>query len=239
MSSYFALPFSLTPITKVSYILDRLTEHQTFWTDFITDRRERAAAVLTYPENVIYEVWRKEEGDAGVQPVGLVIFDHIEPHVNCQMHPVFFDGRLNNAAGKRRLVLSLMAKMFQDADLHRMSLEIPEFASTLIRYARKHLGFRFEAERRQITYTRDSRRRGEKVVHTPTSGQAALGSRKVRIVRYRDDWHDLILLSLLRDEFTDFVRTVPWGDAPEAPDGILREACPPAGGPPGLAGDPQ
>ena len=50
-----------------------------------------------------------------------------------------------------------------------------------------------------------------------------MGSRKYRIVRYRGEWHDLILLSVTRDEFVDFLTT---GPHPEAHDGQLLQESP-------------
>ena len=237
MSEYIALPFSIVPMPKVSYILDRLVEHDGWWSDYQAGRREIAAGMLADASNIILEIWRRDDVAPGTQPVGLVIFTNIVPYVDCQFHPVFFDGKLANALGKRNILLSLLAWAFQQLRIERISAEIPEFAGPLIHYARKKLGFRFEAEGRIIErWTKVSRRRSERVQQTPTAAQAALGSRKHRIVRYRGAWHDLILLSVTRDEFAAFVAS--GATAEEPSDGrILQAASPPTGDPAGPTGD--
>lgn len=237
MAEYLALPFSLEPIIKVSYLLDRMVEHDNWWSDFQAGRREIAASILTDPNSVLFEIWRRGDMMPDAQPVGLVVFTDITPRVNCTFHPLFFDGKMANALGKRRILLSLLLWAFQQLQVERVSIEIPEFGAALIHYARKKLGFRFEAEGRMISrWTRVSRRRSERVTQTPTAAQAALGSRKHRIVRYRGEWHDLILLSVTRDEFAAFLAS---GVSPEEPrDGqLLPTAAAPASDPPGPPGD--
>ena len=222
MNEYVALPFTFEPMPKVSYLLDRLVEHDGYWSDYQAGRREIAASLLTDPNNVLFEIWKRGEPTAEVQPVGLVVFTDIIPYVDCQFHPIFFDGKLANALGKRNILLSLLAWAFQRLRVERISVEIPEFAGQLIAYARKKLGFRFEAEGRIITkWTRSSRRRAKRVQQTPDAAQAAVGSRKHRIVRYHGEWHDLILLGVTRDEFAAFLAS---GLATEEThDGQLRQ----------------
>lgn len=228
MSEYVSLPLSLYPMPKISYLLDRLTEHDSWWSDYQAGRREIAAAILISPDNFVFEVWRRGDTAPDHQPVGLVVFTDITPHVDCQFHPIFFDGKLANALGKRNILLSLLLWAFQNLGVERVSVEVPEFAGPLIGYARKKLGFRFEGEGRIITrWTKVSRRRAERVQQTPTAAQAALGSRKHRIVRYRGEWHDLILLSVTRAEFASFISV----GTLEGSDGrILQEAPTISGG---------
>ena len=108
MSEYLAVPFSWSPdqMPKVSYILDRLVEHESWWSDFQVGRREVAAALLTHPEHVVWEIWH----EANI--VGLVVFTDITPQVTASFHPIFFDGKLRNALGKRRLLRNLMGWAF-------------------------------------------------------------------------------------------------------------------------------
>jgi RimJ/RimL family protein N-acetyltransferase len=238
MNEYIALPLTLTPMPKVSFILDRLVAHDSYWSDYQAGRREIAASLLTDTNNIVLEIWRKNDPTPEAQPVGLVMFTHITPYTDCQFHPIFFDGQLSNALGKRNILLSLLSWAFRALQVERVSAEIPEFAGPLIHYARKKLGFRFEAEGRSIErWTKGSRHRAEKVQQTPTAAQAALGSRKHRIVRYRGQWSDLILLSVTRDEFAAFVTSGP--TAEESHDGrILSSTGTTTGnsaGPPGVS----
>ena len=234
-NEYVALPLTLTPDTpgpKISYILDRLVEHDGYWSDFQAGRREKAAGMLVDSRNIIHEIWRHEEV-GGIQPVGLVIFTNIVPYTDCQFHPIFFDGKMSNFLGKRNILLSQMVWAFRELQVERISVEIPEFRGPLIQYARKKLGFRFEAEGRSITrWTRASRRRTERVTQVPDAAQAALGSRKHRIVRYHGGWYDMMLLSVTRDEFAAFLAGA---TAEESHDGTISTSRPTVGA--GAAGD--
>jgi len=186
---------------KTGYILDRMVEHENWWSEFQKGRREAAAGLVTDPANVIFEVWH--EADI----VGLVLLTHIVPQVDARLHFIFFDGKLNNLLGKTRLLRAVMAWAFDRIPLYRMSAETPEYEHALIDYARRKLGFRFEAENRSIWIrtTVPGRRKKTSVERQPTLYQAACGSRKYRVVRYKGEWHDLILLSVTREEFGAFL----------------------------------
>lgn len=207
MSDYIALPFNVNNPAKVTYILDRMVEHDSWWSDFQKGRRETAAAILANGlagEYRIFEIWQDRD------IVGLVSFTDIVPQVDAKFHPLFFDGEMSNALGKRGLALGLIDWAFRTIPLERLSAEIPEFRPALISYARKKLGFRYEGEDRTILFDpcapRHHGKEGRRV--TPRAGQAVLGSRKFRIVRYKGEWHDLILLSVTRDEFNWYLTSI-------------------------------
>ncbi len=219
-----AVPLNvLSDLAKANYILDRLVEHDTEWSDFQgTGRRELAAAHLarhyTDPTVCVLEVWRM---DGAMDLCGLLGFSDIVRGVDAQFHPIFFDGRLRNAAGKRDLLLRTVDWAFRAWDLHRVSLTIPETAFALLDFARKKLGFRFEGERRIIKQRRavehgHHRKSLRWQTVTPTSREAEWGSRRYQALLKNGVWHDVLLLSLTRDEFADFVREATW-DSSTAP----------------------
>jgi len=96
--------------SKLEYILDRLVEHETEWSDFQKSRRDVALGALaghyaSPPTAFIFEVWRV---DGTPELCGLIGFTDIVEHVDAQFHPVFFDGKLRNLLGKRSLLLRSM-----------------------------------------------------------------------------------------------------------------------------------
>lgn len=197
---------------KLEYILDRLVEHETEWSDFQRGRRELASYqlmkhYLPNPTSFIFEVWRM---DAGAELCGLIGFTNILPQVDAQLHPIFFDGKLRNAMGKRDLLLRSMDWAFRTYDLHRLSLQIPETSHALVDFARMKLGFHFEGEgriikqRRAVVPGRWRSRSWLKI--TPTAREAEMGSRLYQALYKHGEWRDVLLLSLTRDEFTDYVR---------------------------------
>ena len=125
----------------------------------------------------------------------------IIPGVDAKSHFLFFDGKLRN---KTALLKNMMAWAFQQFQLHRLSAEVPDYAFALAKYAREHLGFRYEGEGR-ILKQRDERThiagRPRWVDQTLTGWQAGFGSRRYQVVRWQGEWHDLLLLSITAEEF--------------------------------------
>lgn len=196
---------------KLEYILDRLVEHETEWSDFQTGRRDIANAALaqhyTNPSVCILEIWRV---DGPAELCGMIGFTDIVPKVDAQFHPVFFDGKLRNLLGKRALLQRVMDWAYRTWNLHRLSLTVPETSFALVDFARKKLGFRFEAEgriihqRRAVEHGHLHSRRWLRL--TPTAREAELGSRRFQALYKGGEWRDVLLLSLTRDEFVNFVR---------------------------------
>lgn len=200
MMAYFVKPLTLEPQAKALYILDRMVEHEAMWNDFQVGRREIALAVLGNPWNVIWEVW--QVGQESQQPNGIIMYTDIVPCVDAKGHFLFFDGKLR---GKEGVLRESMRWAFQNLKLHRISAEVPADAVTLADFARKVLGFRFEAEGR-IIHERTKRGPSRRVSPVPRTSQpsvreASWGSRKYEAVRRRGQWIDLLLLSITEDEF--------------------------------------
>ena len=202
MRHYLSVPFSPKPEAKVNYILDRLCEHDTWWSDFERGRRETAARLLMAQTNAIFEVWAfGSDVVQGQQPAGIVAITDIIPGVDAKCHFIFFDARLRD---KTPLLKNMMAWAFGAFQLHRLSAEIPDYAFALVKYAREQLGFRYEGEGRTIKQ-RDERTHTEGrprwVDQTLTGWQAGFSSRRYQVVRWQGAWHDLLLLSITEEEF--------------------------------------
>lgn len=201
MSRYLAVPFTPEPAAKLDYLLTRLAEHETWWSDYTRGRREAADAVLSNPNNIIFEVWALADAKLGAQPAGIVLFTDIIAGVDAKCHFIFFDAKLKS---KTPLLRNMMAWAFGTLRLHRLSAEIPDYAFALAKYAREQLGFRYEAEGRTLQQ-RDERTRTEGrprlVDMTLTGWQASWGSRRYQVVRWKGAWHDLLLLGITEEEF--------------------------------------
>jgi len=98
---------------------------------------------------------------------------------------------------------------------------LPETSFALVDFARKKLGFRFEAEHRTIHQRRavehghiKSRRW---LTVTPTPREAEWGSRRYQALYKHGEWRDVLLLSLTRDEFANFVREDSWASSSTDP----------------------
>jgi hypothetical protein len=190
VSGCFAVDFSPTP-EKISYILDACAAHRPWFNDNTwADKDLRRAAANAHLADClvngkIWEVWR------GADLVGLGILNEVTPKVDAQCHFLFFDHTL---ADKRELCINLMRWSFERLELHRLSVEIPTYARALAKFVRK-LGFRYEAEGRQPYQHKDER------LEPLGLAKAYIGSRRYQATLYEGRWHDVLQLSLLREEF--------------------------------------
>lgn len=208
-----AVPFSASDPAKYLYVLDRIVEHESEWTDFQSDpdmRRRIATSVFAEAlagTSVIFEVWYFGEEP---QIVGLIHFSHIVPKVDAQFHPVFFDGKIRNLMGKREILLRSLDWAYQTWDLHRISVQLPENRYALVRFVREKLGFRFEAENRSIKQQKvvahGYHKKRVMVALTPNWREAEWGSRRYQALYQGGKWLDMLLLSQTREEFAQFVR---------------------------------
>jgi hypothetical protein len=141
-------------------------------------------ARLVNPTGKSWEVYRDSE------LVGLLHADEITPKVDARCHFIFFDRSL---VDKRELCRATMKWLFEHYDLHILRVEIPTYAAKLAGFARKALSFKYEAEGRPFSWPTSA---------APLDADAAkLGSRRHHAIFHDGRWHDLLLLSLTRDEF--------------------------------------
>lgn len=117
------------------------------------------------------------------------------PKLDALAHFAFFDRQL---VGKRPLIQTMLTWCFEQLELRRISVEIPDHLEPLIRFARK-LGFRYEGER-----AADQHDLGmlPKSINGKAQWLARWGARKERM--HQDEmgnWHDVICLCLHREDF--------------------------------------
>jgi hypothetical protein len=137
----------------------------------------------------------------------------VDAFSNGRLWEVFDGGKLAN---KRMLCLNGMRWAFGHLDLHRLSIEVPTYARALANFARKKLGFRYEAESRSFSWPQNAK--------ALTVRLAELGSRKHQATLYKGSWHDVLLLSITNEEFDDFVRSLPQGSTADSPTAGLGTA---------------
>jgi hypothetical protein len=198
-----ARPFNPSHPEKIAYILDKCCEHRPWFDDRIWEdyrvRREAANKYLadtavagllitrgTKAEGhpLVWEVWRADN------LLGILLLTDVQAGTSAVAHFIFFDRKLKD---KIQLCRDAMEWVFTELDLHILRLEIPTYAKILAHWARKRLGFRYEAEERTPSWPK---------LDTPLSAkEAELGSRKHQAILYDGKWCDVLLLSLTRGEF--------------------------------------
>ena len=189
-ANVIAIPYQHTDEAKFEYLLDQCCQHRPWFDDWAwEDKFERRKIVIGHiakatTSGFVFEVW------SGAKLVGLIILNEVAYRTDCRCHFIFFDRRLKD---KQQLCLNAMRWAFDKWDLHALRVEIPTYARALAKFARKRLGFRYEAEARHFTWPRDARPLSER--------EAELGSRRHQATRYKGEWHDVLLLSVTRKEF--------------------------------------
>jgi RimJ/RimL family protein N-acetyltransferase len=190
LTGAWAQPFEYDPV-RWAYLLEKVCEHRPWFHDKMWESEEgrRQAAVAFVAEALtqghVWEVFR------GTDLVGIILINRVDYGNEAYCHFVFFDKSL---ADKRQLCLNVMAWLFQHLELETLRVQVPTYAFALAKWVRRKLGFRYETEDRPLWGTDK----------TLTMKEAELGSRKVRATLYKGTWHDVLLLSITREEFQDY-----------------------------------
>lgn len=173
-------PFS-GDLSKNDLILDTCAAHPERFTLPMTrnDIRTTAAWYLTDPDNMAWEVWQ------GGTFSGILLLDHVVPRLDARWHFVFFDA---NLIGKQQLLREFLRRAFDELPLERISLEIPANVASLISFARRKLGFRYEGET------------DLPIANMSPVWIARMGSRREHAYFDGTTWHDIMLLRLLKGE---------------------------------------
>ena len=87
-----------------------------------------------------WEVWKTGEGEPSL--VGVIRLSHIRPGIDALGHYVFFDHDLRGKTGVLKDFIEWCFSEHENwAPLRRLSIEIPDFAFSLIRHSARKLGF--------------------------------------------------------------------------------------------------
>lgn len=193
--SIVAVPFEPLPVEKFERIVSACFQHRPWFDDAAWEdervRRETVIAHLAdaYSHGKLFEVWKDEA------LLGIILLNELAPFRDVRCHFLFFDSKLGD---KAQLCLNLMGWAFTQLPVEVLRVEIPTYASALLKFARKTLGFRYESENRAFSWPINA---------APLSANvAALGSRKHHATLYKGVWHDMLLLSVTADEFAAFLR---------------------------------
>jgi len=195
VNTIFAVPFTPLPIDKFERLVTACMQHRPWFDDAIwEDEQVRRQAVIAYLSDAhnygkLFEVWKSEA------LLGIVLFNELVPFRDTRGHFVFFDSKLGD---KAQLCLNLMGWAFTQLPVEVVRVSIPTYATALLKFVRKTLGFRYESEGRAFSWP---------VNATPLSANvAALGSRKHHATLYKGVWHDQLQLSVTQDEFVTVLK---------------------------------
>lgn len=202
----FAIPYAINrtggtaDILRNNALIQHLVDHPMWFATSLSPEEVRINAVwlATDPAQMKWEVWN------GGRLAGILLLSRVTPPVEAVFHFTFFGAQTAGVSlfGAKKLLWNFLGYAFEQFNLRRITMEIPEHYPTLIRFARQKLGFRYEAEGDDVKFDKiKSRLRDD-----GPSMKAALslhGSRKEG-AHWNDKlerWEDVILLRLLRSEY--------------------------------------
>ena len=199
--TYMARSYTHDDPFKITHILDEVCKHRPWFSDKLWEdpevRRSSASAYLAdaLANGKLFEV-HAVDGEV-IELVGVMLLNRVNYGIDGVCHFIFFDGELQS---KRQLCLNMMHWAFDNLELEVLRVEVPTYAHKLASWARRKLGFRYEAEGRPLKWPAGKR--------PLTRKQAELGSRKYRATRYKGMWVDALLLSITKEEFDQYERSL-------------------------------
>jgi len=166
---YIAKPLQLTfnnmnemsaAAWKAQIIVKRCAAHEAFFSDYMRGcdkqcgglcrslspscslAQKAVVSTLTKPDAMLWEVWDDQELDL----VGILRLSEVVLGCSAKAHYFFFDGKLRD---KTELLLEWKRWVFEEAGLHRVTIEVPAHAHALARHAERDLGFEMEGTMRK------------------------------------------------------------------------------------------
>lgn len=193
-------------VARAGVILDHMVAHPVWFATPMEQSaiRESAAWLLTHPEHQKFEIW------LGGKLVGMILLSRLVPQCDVLLHFTLFGISLLSA---RQLLWNFLGThCFGTLGLQRVSFEVPEHVTTLAKFMRSRLAFRYESELdldrvpfagHLVEYLKDKKQAGRFHMQDPATALAKLGSRRECI--YWDPqagvWRDMLLLRLLKAEY--------------------------------------
>lgn len=200
MSGFFAVPFDANRLDGDR--LARLLEHMMSkpgWFNHPMSQEEIYANclyLLTDSSCWKWEVWK------GGEFAGMLIVNRISPKVDALFHFTIFPGI--GLHGIVKLLGSFLESVFQQFDLQRVTVEVPESQSRLVRFYRQRLGFKYENEcilqNHPVVPILDSKAARRINITEPAAWVARQGSRREKSHWDGSQYEDLLVLRLLRQE---------------------------------------
>lgn len=200
----WAVPLHLNPAVpdKHTPLFDHLVAHP-YWFSVSLDPdevRREAAGGLCLPDTRAWEVWEE------TTMVGLLVLTKLLPGLDATVHFTFWR---TNLFAARRLIHAWLGVVFQDYDLQRVTVEVPEHTKGILAFVRQRLGFRFEGEadcashKIGVFLESDAAKKHGILTHEAGMWLAKQGSRRecAHWDPKAQKFRDVLILRLLRREY--------------------------------------
>ena len=195
-----AVPFDPTrgDPERITRILDHMASHAGWFASNETPEEARVNALWMMAQE---DHWKYEMYNGGTF-AGMLLVHRITPKVDALFHFTLLPSKETGATlfGSRKLVWNFLGHVFDQFQLQRISVEIPEHQPKLIHWFRQRLGFRYEGENDTARLAKNRAVLKLEVPGIP-AWVAAQGSRREHAHWDGTKWQDLVLLRILRTEY--------------------------------------
>jgi RimJ/RimL family protein N-acetyltransferase len=150
-SGFQAIPLSLDlnipSLYKVKRASEAISRFSSAFTAYETGEEGAAffRSFIVAPGTFSWEVWSEEEGLL-IDFVGILSMSRVVPETDAVINFFFFDEKLS---GKQDFLREWLRHLYKRFNLHRLSLEIPANAYSMISHAHRHLGFSEEGVQKE------------------------------------------------------------------------------------------
>jgi hypothetical protein len=187
-------------VAKYLEIVERCCDHRPWFNDYVWDNPGlRRIAVRDYLADAVAngKLWEVYKAKAdSISLAGIMLLNRLSFKMDAYCHFLFFD---HDLGGKRSLCLDAMDWCFSSLGLEVLRMEVPTYASSLGLWARRKLGFRYDAETTLAWWLR-----GKK----PTRRFLEAASSRRKVILHKNKWCNVISLSVTREEFSNHVRSL-------------------------------
>lgn len=202
----FAIPYTIArtggeaDLIRNNTLIQHLVDHPMWHAASLTpeELRVNAAWLAANPEYMKWEAWN------GGRLAGMLLLSRVTPPVDALFHFTFLGAQASGVSlfGAKKLIVNFLGFAFEQFNLRRISMEIPEHYPILIRFARQKLGFRYESEGNCDRFNK-LKPRATEADPSMRAAFALHGSRKegVHWNGKSEKWEDIILLRLTREEY--------------------------------------
>jgi RimJ/RimL family protein N-acetyltransferase len=138
-------------LEKFKYYYEKLSQFDTLFNDYIKGDFQAFVECFLYqdaqgqirPTGLIWDV----------DDVGILYLAEIKPGQSAQAHFTFWDRRLR---GREKLIREACRHVMDELQLHRITVEIPLYATPTMKFVENNLGFKKEGRMREaVLYNGD------------------------------------------------------------------------------------
>jgi len=138
-NTYYTTPFVASEAV-LSDLWQKAQKFKFLFSDMTEGNEVRFRQHIISPGVVLLNIYQEDVA----LPIGLAYMDRLRPKMDAHVHYLFWD---QTQKGRHRLLLSLIRWAIDEFEVHRVNIEVPEYAYSALRRMQR-MGIRLEGRRR-------------------------------------------------------------------------------------------